>query len=91
MIKIGVWLVVCAYEAGTLNPVTKRRGRWRVVSSTWAGLQHRASAYRITDGLVITAIRQYPKGSYIVPHRALSKTMAVIRHVNVVLQYFKIH
>lgn len=74
----ATWRTVCRYEREHVNPVTKRRGRWRVVSSTWGGIAT-PTAQVTTQGLLeITTAKHYPKGSYIVPHRALNRILQVM-------------
>lgn len=76
---LGHYRVWCRFEPHYINPLTGRRGRWRVVFSCVDGLL--LGVWVQADGgfLSAPASKQYKRGSIIRPHKELNRVLAARR------------
>lgn len=79
-----MYRIWCKFEPDHINPMTARRGQWRVISSyAWEPLSNHGDYNKEVKRngslpeLGILSTKPYPRGSIIRPHRELNRVLAL--------------
>lgn len=69
--------IVCAkFEPGFVNPMTARRGQWRVTASYSQPFDvEKVLGHKSRQELVMVSTKTYPRGSIIRPHAELRRVL----------------
>lgn len=76
---MNLYRVWCKFEPDHINPLTGRRGQWRVFESMYISYQTAPDVLHTSTYLSHVSIKQFNIGSIIRPHKELNRVLKM-RH-----------